>query len=141
MTRHRAACDGFSLVEVMVAVALLALCALPLADAVKNGLDAAGIGEAKALELGCMKNMMETVLAEPFDTLWDAAHGNAVPSVYSQPAANGCGIRQVFIAKYQHKINAAAQVLPDNDPTEDTLLLVTVSSPASGYTFATLVDR
>lgn len=141
MTRTAGKCGGFSYVEVLVAVALLALCAVPLADAVRNGLNAAGIGEAKALELRCMKNTMETVLAEPFDTLWNAASGNNVASAYSQPAGNGCGSRDVFIAKYEHRINSAPKVLSAGDPGDDALLLVTVSSPASGYTFATLVDR
>lgn len=141
MTRLPANCNGFSYTEVMVAVVLLALCAIPLADAVRNGLNAAGIGEAKAQELRCMKNMMETVLAEPFDTLWAEAHGNSVATSYSKAAGGGCVDRNVYIAKYEHRLNSDPKVLPDLDPADDTLLLVTVSSTATGYTLATLVDR
>lgn len=135
---------GFSYVEVLVAVALLTLCALPAADAIKNGLDAATAGETKARELRCMKNKMETVLAEPFDNLWKAARDNAVPSSYSQAADadNTCGERKVFIAKYVHMYNTAGKVLPDGDPTEDTLLQITVGSPDdTSFVFTTLVDR
>lgn len=60
---------GFSYIEVLVATVVLALCALPLADAVKNGIDAARIGSEKAQELRCLKNRMETVLAEPYQDL------------------------------------------------------------------------
>lgn len=142
MTCRRTRTSGFSYIEVLVAAALLAICALPLADAIKNGLMAADIGAAKAQELRCMRNMMETVLAEPFENLWGAVRDNQVPSSYSKAAGDGCGVRNVFIAKYSYRLNAAAAtVLPDLDPTEDTLLLVTVSSPESGYSFATLVDR
>jgi hypothetical protein len=133
--------QGFSYVEVLVAVALLGLCALPMADAIKNGLNANAIGEAKALELRCVQNTMETVLAEPFDNLWKEANGNSSASSYSRPAENNCQAREVFIAKYEHYFGSAGKILPKDDPAEDTLLLVTVSSPKSNYSFATLVDR
>jgi hypothetical protein len=89
-----------------------------------------------------MKNMMETVLAEPFDNLLAAANGSKASS-YSRPAGNGCGVRNVFIAKYEHRINSAPKELEEPASAEDTLLLVTVSAPEPepGYTFATLVDR
>lgn len=132
---------GFSYVEVLVAVALLGLCALPMADAIKNGLDASAVGEAKALELRCIQNTMETVLAERFEDLWKEANGNSSASSYSRPAGNGCQVRNVYIAKYEHYFGAAGKVLPKEDPAEDALLLVTVSSPKSNYAFATLVDR
>jgi prepilin-type N-terminal cleavage/methylation domain-containing protein len=131
---------GFSYIEVLVAVALLAICAYPLADAIKNGLGAAAVGENKAQELRCMKNMMETVLAEPFDNLLAAANGSQATS-YSRPAGNDCGVRNVYIAKYEHRINSAPQEFEEPASVEDTLLLVTVSAPEPGYIFATLVDR
>jgi prepilin-type N-terminal cleavage/methylation domain-containing protein len=135
---------GFSFVEIMVAVLVLAICAVPLADAVRNGIAASTVGADKARELRCMKTMMETVLAEPYLTLRDAALGMSKASRYSQPAAGGCVRRNVFIAKYEREAGKPEVFLDDGvDSTrlESPMLYVTVSSPDSGYSFTTLVAR
>jgi prepilin-type N-terminal cleavage/methylation domain-containing protein len=138
---------GFSFVEIMVAVLLLALCAAPLANALKTGLDASTIGAAKALELRCMKNQMETVLAEPYQNLWNAARGKDTPSAYSRAADAACpGIaRNVYIAKYEHENGKSPVFLNESTAgaqrLETALLYITVSSPDTGYTFTTLVAR
>lgn len=140
MNRHCA--RGFSYAEVLVAVTLLALCALPAADAIKNGLDAAGAGQARGRELRCMKNKMETVLAQPFDELWQNVRGPLLESSYSEAADAACGARKVFIAKYVHAYNTPGTILPAGDPTEDTLLQITVGAPQdTSFVFSTLVDR
>jgi len=135
---------GFSYVEILVATVVLALCAVPLADAVKNGIDASRIGSAKAQELRCLKNRMETVLAEPYQDLWNAARGRDVASSYSQPADAGCSIaREVYIARYEHEYGKAPRFLDDSaapDRLELALLHITVSTPG-GYAFTTLVAR
>ncbi|QOY94531.1 hypothetical protein IM543_00975 [Massilia sp. UMI-21] len=135
---------GFSYVEVLVATMVLAVCAAPLADAVKNGIDASRIGVAKAQELRCMKEQMETVLAEPYQHLWNAARGTAVASSYSRPADAACIAREVHIARYEHENGKSPVFLDDGAAParlETAMLYVTVSSPDSGYTFTTLVAR
>jgi prepilin-type N-terminal cleavage/methylation domain-containing protein len=136
---------GFSFVEILVAVVVLGLCAAPLAAAVKSGVDASRIGTAKARELRCMRNTMESVLAEPYQTLSDAARGKDLPSAYVPAADPSCDIaRIVTIAKYEYE-NGKSPVFLDAGAGEDRLamamLYVTVSSPDSGYTFTTLVSR
>lgn len=141
MTGLPVSARGFSYIEVLVAVGLLALCALPMAEAIRNGLQASAIGAAKALELRCVQNTMETVLAEPFENLWKKAGDNVSPSSYSRPAEHGCQVRNVFIARYEHYFGSAGKVLGRDDSTEDAMLLITVSSPGSTYSLVTLVDR
>jgi len=77
---------GFSFVEVMVAVLLLAICAVPMMEAIRNGLSVSSAGADKARELRCLKNTMEAVLAEPYQTLWLAASQDNA----SRPARPPC---------------------------------------------------
>jgi len=134
---------GFSYIEALVAIVLLAIVAVPAADAVKTGLDASRIAAAKSQELRCMKNAMETVLAEPYQNLWNAALGRTVPSSYSQAMDAACPARDVFISKYKYLVDKAPQFDPSGDEKEleAVLLYVTVSSPQSRYSFTTLVAR
>lgn len=140
------AAGGFAYLEMLAAVLLLALCAEPAADAVKNALNAPAVARTKMRELRCMKNQMETVLAEPYQNLWNAARGMQQASSYSRAADAGCGARNVYIAKYQAEYNKAPVFLPYPDSAteiqlEAVLLYVTVSSPDTAYTFTTLVAR
>jgi prepilin-type N-terminal cleavage/methylation domain-containing protein len=135
---------GFSFVEILVAVAVLALCAMPLADAVRNGIAASAIGADKARELRCMKNMMETVLAEPYQKLWDAALGKDIASSYSQPADASCIARNVYIARYEYEYGKSPVFLDASASTarqESAMLYVAVSAPNGTYSFTTLVAR
>jgi prepilin-type N-terminal cleavage/methylation domain-containing protein len=138
---------GFSLVEIMVAVLLLAICAVPMGNAIRNGIAASGTASDKARELRCMKNMMETILAEPFYKLSDAALGISQPSSYSLPADGTCPVRQVFIAPYEDELGSGAGKDPvfvslnDEARRELALLYITVAAPNGGYAFTTLVSR
>jgi len=122
---------GFAYVEVLVAVLLLALCAVPAANAVKNGLNAADIAPARAKALRCMRDKMESVLAEPYENLLKAQNGTQKTS-YSENAANGCGARQVYIDVYQQNGS-------DDTARSTALLRVDVVSPDANYAFTTLV--
>lgn len=135
---------GFSFIEVMVAVMLLAVCAVPLADAVRNGVDAASIGAAKARELRCMKNTMETVLAQSHTLLLaaaDAVEGYVAPA---DPSCDAALERRVDIRWYEYEYGKTPVYL-DKSATaarkDAALLHITVSAPQSGYTFTTLVQR
>jgi hypothetical protein len=145
LNARRTAC-GFAYLEMLAAVLLLALCAKPAADAVKNALNAPAVAQTKMRELRCMKNQMETVLAEPYQNLWNAARGMAQASGYSKAADGSCGVRNVYIAKYQAEYGKPPVFLPYPDTApeiqlEDVLLYVTVSSPDTPYAFTTLVAR
>lgn len=139
---------GFSLVEIMVAVVLLALCAVPAADAIKNGLDASTVAGDKGRELRCMRNLMESALAQPYQKLSSAALGPATPSVFSLARDSACPLtREVYISKYEHEYGKLPMFLPQpgvprtEEQLNTALLYITVSSPDTHYTFTTLVAR
>jgi Tfp pilus assembly protein PilV len=123
--------SGFAYIEVMVAVLLLALCALPAANAIKNGLNAADAAPARAAALRCMRDKMEAVLAEPYANLLAARNGNQ-PTTHSDAAVGGCVTRKVYIDVYPSgaSVDAAGWT---------ALLRVDVVSPDTSYSFTTLV--
>lgn len=130
---------GFAYVEVIVAALMLALLAMPAADAIKNGIDASRVSQAKGAELRCVRNQMETVLAEPYLNL-NLAAGTAA---YNLPADAVCGARTVVIAR---KLFDGANLtdLAANASAEQVntaLLKVQVSLAGSDYTFSTVVAR
>ena len=123
---------GFAYIEVLVAVLLLALCALPAANAVKNGLNAADAAPRRAAALRCMRDKMEAVLAEPYANLLAARNGNQPATRYSESADGGCVERRVYIDVYPAggSVDAAGWT---------ALLRVDVVSPETSYSFTTLV--
>lgn len=130
----------------MIAALLLALCALPAASAVKNALAASDLAQTRMREMRCLQSAMESVLAQPYITLWQAARGTQQTTAFSQPADAACVQRDVYIVKYQALYGKTPVFLPypDQDTEqhlEDVLLYVTVSSPDSSYSFTTLVAR
>lgn len=146
MVKPSAALQGYSYIEVLVAVAVLAVCALPAADAIRSSLAAREAGANSARELRCLTSTMETVLTASYDDLWQAVKGPAAASTYSLAADPGpdgeCGVRNVFISKYVHPYGTSTgQVLQADDLAEDTLLLVTVSGAGGSFPLTTLVDR
>jgi prepilin-type N-terminal cleavage/methylation domain-containing protein len=137
---------GFSFVEIMVALVLLAICIMPMGEAIRNGLRASTFGVDKARELRCMRHTMETVLAEPFQKLSLAARNRGTPSGYPlAPDAVCAGIaRTVSINWYEREAGKGEVFLAsDADPRrlEDAMLYVTVSSGEGGYAFTRLVTR
>lgn len=135
---------GFSYAEIMVAVVLLAVCAVPMADAISKGLLAADVGVAKARELRCMKNTMETILAQPHQTLWGAALKDRAAS-YVLPADAACAdvVRKLTISLYEHEANKAPVFLPAGTALERarSAMLHVALSTNTGYGFTTLVSR
>lgn len=150
MNRHQA---GFAYAEVMIAALILALCAVPAANAIKNGLNAATVGQDKALELRCVRNLMETVLAEPYFNLnaaAEAADSDGVTS-YSLPKAGACAPRTVKITLHRFDgaklidLPAVPQTIPPTAPADEqrrtALLKVQVAMDGSTYSFSTMVAR
>lgn len=132
---------GFAYVEIIVAALMLALCAVPAANAIKNGLNAAQAGQGKGRELRCIRNRMETVLAEPYQNL-SAAAGT---SNYHLDADSDCIARDVTITQVQFdgvKLTPFTNITNPTEVQKDLpLLQVKVSSPDSDYTFSTVVAR
>jgi len=132
----------------MLAVVLLAICAVPMGEAIRNGLMASTVGADKARELRCMKNTMETILAEPYATLWKAAKDKDTAADYVLPDDDACAniVRKLTIVLYEQSGSqppAPLALLPATTLTsrrESALLLVSLSSNA-GYGFTTLVSR
>jgi len=136
---RRVAAGGFAYVEVMIAALILALCAVPAANAIRNGLDAGQAGPAKAAELLCVRNLMETVLAEPYATLNQAADTGK----YNLDADAACAARKVDIT-LQRFDGAALGNLPTaatDEQKRTALLKVQVYQEPAGYTFTTVVAR
>lgn len=152
---------GFSFLEIMVAVLVLAICAVPMGEAIRNGVTASSIAAAKARELRCVKNTMETVLAEPYQSLYEAAAGKDQPAAFTMPAAfpmpaDGSCDRPplISIARYEYE-DGGTEVWLDGNPNattaqlESPLLYITVAAAngdtvvaANGaYPLTTLVAR
>jgi prepilin-type N-terminal cleavage/methylation domain-containing protein len=131
--------QGFSFVEIMVAVVLLAVCAVPMGEAIRNGIAASTVGMDKARELRCMKNTMETILAAPYQTLWDAAVKDSGAS-YPLPDDAACAgvVRTVSITLKE--FSGTTPRSPTASERESALLQVTATSD-KGYSFTSMVSR
>lgn len=134
---------GFSYVGVLVAVVVLAVCAAPAADAVRNASAATAVSGVQLRALLCLKSRMETVLAEPYQVLQAAAAGVATAAQpYSLIESADCPERKVFIARVSVDTEGVATY-----PSADTGLLqvvVAVPDPAGGraaMSLATMVIR
>ncbi len=141
----------------MVALLVLGICAVPAADALRTGANAALVAAAKARELRCLKSHMESVLAEPYQNLAEAAREDGRPTTYSLGDDGACGPRFVFIARYERKYQMAEKFLTTSNSTaierDNAMLHITVAStdptdpaPAASanggsYSFTTLVIR
>jgi len=123
----------------MVAVVLLAVCAVPMGEAIRNGIAAASVAADKARELRCMKNTMETILAAPYQTLWEASMNDGGIS-YPLPEDAACAdvVRTVSITMKEFSGTAPRAVTVAE--RESALLQVTAASD-KGYSFTTMVSR
>jgi Tfp pilus assembly protein PilV len=130
---------GFAYVEVLIAAVILALCAVPAANAIRNGLDAGQAGQSRAIELTCVRNLMESVLAEPYMDLNTAAGTGK----YNLVADSQCAVRTVTI---ERKLFDGARLtdisaMASSEQRDTALLKVKVDMAGSNYTFSTVVAR
>ena len=77
---------GLTLVEVLVALTLLALVIVPAISALQTGVSGTAVHADLAANHHRLTARMETLLAEPFAALAAAAGSPTVPSSYSDPA-------------------------------------------------------
>jgi type II secretory pathway pseudopilin PulG len=135
--RHAA---GFTLLEVVFAMILLATCLLPAAAALSAAVRAPAEMAQAARNLDCVGTLMETVLAEPYGRLLSLAT-EAGPAAYPVPDEAGCPARAVTIRRYG---NDATQKTGFG-ATGSTLLYVSVglANAADGnpFTLTTLVAQ
>ena len=138
---------GFSYIEVMVAVVVLAACLAPALNALSSSMGAPAMVQGTASTLNCVRSLMEQVAAEPYRNLLLAAAGNTTPTpLYSLPVDAGwptapaCPVRNVTIAMY-NPTRSPAFVTADSG-----LLYVTVSAQESStapgtFSLTTMVAR
>jgi prepilin-type N-terminal cleavage/methylation domain-containing protein len=130
---------GFTLMEVIVAMVLIAACLLPAAAALRDTIRAPGEMSAAARNLDCVSSLMETVLAEPYARLLSLASASG-PSAYPVPV-DGCPPRTVTIARYG--VDSTQKIGPGG--TSNNLLYVSVglANAADGnpFTLTTLVAQ
>jgi hypothetical protein len=95
--------SGFSYVEVLVAVILIALTLVPAISAVFGGIQGGDIHEIRAVDHYRISGKLEEVLAKPFDELQaeaDAAGGpGTIVAAYSD-AAGTERRRLVYLSRY-----------------------------------------
>jgi prepilin-type N-terminal cleavage/methylation domain-containing protein len=131
---------GFTLLETVVALLLLAICLVPAANALSGAVAAPARTATAARNLDCVGSLMETVLAEPYDRLLSLAMTPGV-SVYPVPVDVACPPRKVVIARYG--VESTGQIGPGG--TSNYLLSVSVglANAADGnpFTLTTLVAR
>jgi prepilin-type N-terminal cleavage/methylation domain-containing protein len=128
---------GFTLLEALIAMMLLAVCLLPAANALRNAVTAPTVSATAARNLDCVGSRMETVLTEPYTRLL----AQVSTSKYSLPADDDCPARTVRIERYGKTSTRTFGF----DTTDDHLLFISVglTDPADGnpFTLTTLVSR
>ena len=138
ITRHQ---RGLTLVEVLVAVVLLAVMLLPAITALQTGIVGADVHSDVATSHYRLTSELEQLLAEPFADLSDAAQAAGaanVPTSYSEPA--GPPGRLIVYLSFYDGDNADA----DNDPftgTEADLVWISVEIENSVHGLQTVRAR
>ena len=134
---------GFSYVGVLLAIMLLALCAAPAADAVRNAAAAPDVSARQLRLLLCVKSQIEVVMAEPYQLLRAAAAGAATPAPAYSLAADpdpdaGCPARNVYISM----VSVDADGVASAAAADTGLLQLGVALPEpTPMSLATMVTR
>jgi prepilin-type N-terminal cleavage/methylation domain-containing protein len=130
---------GFTLLEALIAMMLLAVCLLPAANALRNAVAAPTVAASAARNLDCVSSLMETVLAEPYTRLLSFATTSGTSSY--PPPDDDCPARTVRIERYGKTSTRTFGF----GTTDDHLLFISVglTDPADGnpFTLTTLVSR
>lgn len=137
-TRLNKRCSGFSYVEILIAIALLALLLIPAMDSLHNAIRAGGTQSEIATRGRHLQSLYEEVLAQRFSDLDAAGLAAGSPTVatsYSDAVA-AVPRRLIYIARYDVD-NADA----DDDPftgVDSDVLWVRGEIPNSAFSFETL---
>jgi Tfp pilus assembly protein PilV len=129
---------GFSYLEVLIATLLIAVALVPMMDALRPGIQGSKLHKQRAEIHYVLAGKLETVLAEPFVDLDEAATaaGSATsPTSYSDLAADIP--YQVYIWRYDaDNADADADVFSGG---EDDILWVSVSLADASQSLQTLI--
>lgn len=133
--------SGISYIEVLIAVALIAISLTPMMDAIRTATISASVHEDAAVQHMHLIAMLENVLAEPFSSLDAAATvagSESVVSSYSD-LPGSANRRLVFLSLYDGD-NADT----DNNPftgTDQDLLWVRVEIEGTVQAIETLISQ
>lgn len=132
--------EGFSYVEVLVAVVLIAVCLVPAIQALQTGILGASVQEELVSDHYALQAKMEEVLAESFGALDAAglAAGNPAASHNPTPPYSASPFT-VYIARFDAD-DADGDGL-HHTGAEDDILWVRVESEATGRFLETLTSR
>lgn len=131
---------GFSYVEILVAMSLIAVALIPAMNALRVGVSATTVQETRLTNHYALVGRMEQVLAEPFAALNTAAGvagDETTPTSYSDPFGSDPRLL-VFLGRYDID-NADA----DDDPftgADGGVLWVRVAVEGTQRSFETLVS-
>lgn len=133
--------SGISLIEVLIAVALIAISLVPMMDAVRTATISGSVHEDAAVQHLHLIAMLEDVLAEPFASLDAAATaaGNESSLTSYSDLPGSTNRRLVFMSLYDGD-NADT----DNDPftgTDPGLMWVRVEVEGTTQAIETLISQ
>ena len=141
---------GFSYVEVLVAMFILAIALVPAMQALQSGIQGAGIHQQTTQQHYALLARMEAMLAESYANLLTAAEtagNNSTPSSYSDTVGQTDRI-VVYLSLYDADADPFTITDPNNDGdnniyTGDTtgLLWLKVQLENSPYAFESLRQR
>ncbi len=130
--------DGFSYVEILVAMVLIAVCLVPALDALQPALFGMREQEVYTIDRLALSSKMEEVLSEPFASLDAAAVSSgsySVPTGYSQGETTTDG-RSITLQVYLAQHDGDGDGTPDPD-----LLKVKVEIDGTSQRLETLVGE
>ena len=133
--------SGISYIEVLIAVALIAISLTPMMDAIRTATISASVHEDAAVQHMHLIAMLENVLAEPFSSLDAAATAAGSESTLTSYSdlAGSSNRRLVFLSLYDGD-NADT----DNNPftgTDQDLLWVRVEIEGTVQAIETLISQ
>ena len=143
---------GFSYIEVMVAMFILAIAIVPAMEAIQLGIQGAGVHQSLARQHYALIKRMEEVQTEPYGNLLSSAQtagNNTTASSYSDTAVEAERV-MVFLALYNPDdfYGPFALTDPDTDGDSDVytgdtsdLLWLKVEIENSAQTVETLISR
>lgn len=128
------------MLEVVIAIVVLAACVLPAANALRASVQAPSANARAAHNLECVETLMETVMATPYDVLYALANNNG-PAAYPIPTDASCPARQVTIMQYGN--DTTKTIGPGGTSPYLLYVSVALANAADGnpFTLTSLVTR
>jgi len=113
--------SGFSYIEVIIAVFILAVAIVPAMEALQSGVQGAGIHQSLTQQHYAVNKRMEETMAESYGELLSAAEvaGNASTPTSLSDAAGPVDRVVVYAALYDADVDPFTLVDPDNDGDGD----------------------